>query len=149
MKGWSKAPTQIGVGMIGVGFLLIVLAWNGAASLDYTQGQIPYLISGGVGGLGLVVGGVGLLVIQGLRRDNLMLAAKVDELIDVMAGASLGGPTAVPTGSDMVVAGRTTYHTGECHLVEGRTDLQVMSPADAKSRGLAPCRICEPAAKAG
>jgi hypothetical protein len=54
-------------------------------------------------------------------------------------------PTAVPDHGT-VMAGRTTYHRADCRLVEGRSGTQAMSPEAAAARGLAPCRICNPAA---
>jgi hypothetical protein len=145
MKGWSKGTTYVAVAMMAGGFLLIVLGWNGAASIDFVQGQIPYVISGGLAGVSLVVGGVALAVIQDMRRSTLTVTEKLEELTHIVAqGGSTAGPTAVPTDGSMVVAGRTTYHQSHCHLIEGRSDLQVMSASDASGRGLAPCRICEP-----
>lgn len=149
MKGWSKSTTYIAVAMMAGGFLLIVLGWNGAAGLDYVQGQLPYLISGGMAGFGLIVGGLVLAVIQEMRRSTLAVTEKLEELTQItLKGAGAGGPTAVPSDGSMVVAGRTSYHRSDCHLIDGRSDLQVMSGSDANSRGLAPCRICEPQVKA-
>lgn len=146
MKNWSKGTTYISVGMMVAGFLLLVLGWNGAANLDYVQGQVPYVISGGLAGLGLIGGGLVMALIQESRRNTVMLAEKLEELTEIMAAgaAKSGGPTAVPSDGSMVVAGRTSFHRSNCHLIDGRTDLQVMGVEDAKSRGLAACRICEP-----
>lgn len=147
MMASEKSTTYLAVALIGGGFLLIVLAWNGAAGLDFVQGQIPYLISGGVSGLGLVLSGLALIVIQELRKSSATVEARLDELVEVVALSSLGnGPTAVPTDGEHVVAGRTSYHRATCHIVEDRNDLQAMSRETAQDRGLAPCRICEPQA---
>ena len=77
---WSDLGGKLGVGMIGAGFLLIFLGWNGAASVDRVPSQFPYLISGGVGGLSLVVVGVGVLVVQNQRADRAELQATLQEL---------------------------------------------------------------------
>jgi hypothetical protein len=149
MTGWSKSTTYIAVAMMAGGFLLIVLGWNGAANLDYVQGQLPYVISGGLAGVGLIGGGLALAIIQELRRGTLAVTEMLAELTEIVSqGASGGGPTAVPSDGNMVVAGRTSYHKSGCHLIDGRSDLQVMSAEDATARGLAPCRICEPQVKA-
>jgi uncharacterized membrane protein len=142
----SKYTMQLAVGLAAIGFLLIVLGWNGAASLDRVPGQMPYLISGGVAGLGLVFTGLVLALVQESRRNTSLMLAKLDEVgraIERSGGAS-GGPTAVPTDGSAVIAGRTTYHQPDCNVVEGRTDLQPMTAQAAMERGLAPCRICEP-----
>ncbi len=54
---------RLGLGFCLLGFIVIAIAWNGAAGVDYTQGQVPYLISGGLGGLCLVVVGAALVVV--------------------------------------------------------------------------------------
>ncbi len=148
MQGWSKGVIYSAVAMLGAGMLLIVLGWNGAASLDHVSGQIPYLISGGLGGVALAGAGLTLIVVHSLRRDLLSLGQKLDRVVDAveeLQGTAALGPTAVPDDEGVrVVAGRTTYHARSCHLVEGREDLQVMAPETARDRGLAPCRICNP-----
>lgn len=148
MQGWSKGVIYSAVSMLGVGVLLIVLGWNGAASWDRVASQVPYIISGGIGGIALAGAGLTLIVVHSLRRDLLQLGLKLDRIVDAVQelhGTAAVGPTAVPEDDGLrVVAGRTTYHAQTCHLVEGRDDLQVMSPEAARDRGLAPCRICNP-----
>lgn len=147
MNDWSKRTMQLAVGMIAIGFLLVVLSWNGAAGVDTPEQQFPYLLSGAVPGLGLILAGLTLALVQEIRKAVGTLTAKYDEMIVAMgeASPSASGPTAVPTDGSQVVAGATTYHLPSCRLVAERTDLQVMGPDAAASRGLAPCRICEPA----
>jgi hypothetical protein len=148
VRDLSKNTMQLAVGLAAIGFLLIVLAWNGAAELDFVQGQIPFLISGGLAGLGLIGVGLTLALVMELRRSNAQVVAKLDQVSELLAGASQAsaGPTAVPDDGTAVVAGATTYHRASCRLAEGRHDLQVMSPSAAADKGLAPCRICEPQA---
>ena len=82
---WSDLGGKLGVGLVGAGFLLVFLGWNGAASVDRVQAQFPYLISGGVGGLCLVVLGVGILIVQNQRADRAQLQATLDELRRALA----------------------------------------------------------------
>lgn len=77
---WSDLGGKLGVGLIGAGFLLVFLGWNGAASVDRLPSQFPYLISGGMAGLCLVVVGVGMLVVQNQRADRAELQATLQEL---------------------------------------------------------------------
>lgn len=147
MKRWSKATVQLAVVMVAGGFVLMALGWNGAASFDTPQQQFPYLLSGTVPGLGLVLAGLTLALVQELRRATGMVIGKLEELSDATTETS-STPTAVPTDGSTVVAGKTTYHLPTCALVAGRNDLQAMAPDEAVDRGLAACRICEPAAKA-
>src|SRR3989440_4859981 len=79
-RAWAKLGGQLGLACIGLGLLMIGLAWNGAASVDFVSGQIPYLLSGGFLGLGLVVTGVGILIVQNARRDRSLVEAQLREL---------------------------------------------------------------------
>lgn len=149
MNRWSKRTVQLSVVMVAGGFVLMALGWNGAANYDNVQQQFPYLLSGTIPGLGLVMAGLTLALVQELRRATTMLASRLENVTDATSdSASAVGPTGVPTDGSTVVAGKTTYHLATCSIVSGRTDLQAMAPDDAVERGLAACRICEPAAKA-
>lgn len=86
MKGWSKSTTYLATTMMAGGFLLIVLGWNGAASLDYVQGQIPFLISGGLAGTGLIVGGVALTIIQEVRRATGVVSGRLERIVELLEG---------------------------------------------------------------
>ena len=66
--------------MMFVGFVMIVFAWNGAANLDFIQGQFPYLLSGGVPGLALIITGAGLEYIQAIRQITAERAKQMAEL---------------------------------------------------------------------
>jgi hypothetical protein len=71
-------PIRLGlilvVAAIGCGFVAIGLAWYHAGNTDQTWIQNQELISGGVGGLALVLLGVGLLI-----RDRLVLLPEAGE----------------------------------------------------------------------
>ncbi|MFN2615241.1 MAG: hypothetical protein ABR552_10560 [Actinomycetota bacterium] len=153
LKNYGR-PTIIGLGFIVVGGILLGLGWNGAASKDYTQGQIPYLISGGLGGLALIGIGGALLLFESGRRARAHLEAKVDALIEAVregrssANGSASPSEAVPSSASangsLVVVGRSSFHREDCRLVEGKDELDYASLAEAQSRGLQPCRVCDP-----
>jgi hypothetical protein len=79
-NGWPKLGGLLGIAYCIVGFFLIFLGWNGAASHDREPAQIPYVISGGIAGLGLVVLGAALIVAHSLRTDRVELRASIDDL---------------------------------------------------------------------
>lgn len=147
MRRWiENSPIAVGVGLIVVGLVAIFLAWNGAAGKDFVEGQLPYLISGGLGGLVAVGGGFTTILVQTRRRDNAELVDRLDQMMELLRESSAfpaAGPTAVPSGS-MVIAGRSTYHEPDCRIVEGRDDYRPLSTEAASARGLTPCRICQP-----
>jgi hypothetical protein len=82
MQGPAKLATYIGVTSALLGFALIGLAWNGAAELDYIQGQLPYALSGGLGGLGLIVTGMAVLGVQAMRTITAQRAREMGRLQD-------------------------------------------------------------------
>lgn len=96
MRNLTKTPLYTAVALIGLGFVLIFLGWNGAAGKDYTPGQIPYVLSGGVAGLALVLCGLAVVIVQAVRREATLLAAKLDRLAQAL-GAPPEGPTDLET----------------------------------------------------
>lgn len=66
------------------GFVLITLAWNGAANQNVVQGQFPYLLSGGVAGLGLVMAGLAFTVIQLVKVEGDRRARQLEQLINTV-----------------------------------------------------------------
>jgi hypothetical protein len=125
----------------------VFLGWNGAASNDSVVEQFPYLLSGGVAGLTLVVIGVGMLVVQNQRADRVALQGSLDALREAIerAGGSATPHAALGGGEGLVIAGRGSFHRPTCHLVDGRDDATVLTTAEAGARGLQPCRLCSPA----
>jgi hypothetical protein len=148
---WNKLGGQLGVLFCLVGLIAIWVGWNGAASYNDLRQQFPWLISGGITGLALVIIGVGLFVVQSQRADRVQLEANLVELrriLERMTGASIGNgsePAGAPgVSSDVVVAGPNAYHRPSCHLVQGREGLKAMTPEAAAASGLPPCRTCSP-----
>src|SRR5262245_17290201 len=121
---WGKLGGLLGIAYCLAGLFLIFLGWNGAASYDREPAQIPYVVSGGIGGLALVVIGTGLLIVQSQRADRAALQASVEELraaverlggIDAEAGVS--SAVAASSVDAEVVAGPSAYHRPDCRLV--------------------------------
>jgi hypothetical protein len=162
-RRWAGMAGRIGMGLGLLGFVAIFFGWNGAAGLDRVPGQIPFLLSGGATGIGLIILGAALLVAESNRRDRAVLQRQLDELnaavarlaaaTSAVAGNGHSAAPAVATGgrrrresaaTQMVVAGRTSFHDPSCHLIEGRTDGIRMGRDDAEAEGLSPCRVCNP-----
>ncbi len=150
---WDKFGGLLGILYCVVGALLIFLGWNGAASYDRVSAQMPYVVSGGFGGLALVVLGSALIVTQSHRSDRASLQATLEDLrkalervaeaeavVAVAHGAEVG-TTSLP---DVVLAGPNAYHRPNCRLVVGQAGVTPMEVAAAQGRGLDACRICAP-----
>ncbi len=86
MKFDNKSTIYVAVGIVAVGFVVIFLGWNGAAERDFVEGQLPYLISGGIAGLGIVAIGIAVAVVEARRRDTAELVAKIDRLLEHLGG---------------------------------------------------------------
>src|SRR3954453_2406816 len=156
---WSAFGGKLALLIIALGLLAIGIGWHGAAGggsqvavkqadgttvhITDTRAQIPWLLSGGFLGIGLIVVGSALLVSQSNRADRSRLEAKMDELIDAVGTGN--GRTAAPRDvSGLVAAGSTAYHRPDCRLVEGREETEFLTPTEAGARGLTACRICAP-----
>ena len=135
---------KLGIAVCLLGFLVIYLGWNGAGSFNDIRQQFPYLISGGVAGIGLVIIGTALLVIESMRAERAELQATLLDLRDAIErmGGATSAPRAVTAGT--VVVGASSFHRPTCRLVEGRDDLDLVATDDAEERGLTACRICNP-----
>ena len=77
----------IGMSAMVFGFVCILLGWYGASHSPYLYEEVPYLISGGLLGVALVIGG-GVLVrcgwsmrqVEEDRRNALAIVRSVDRL---------------------------------------------------------------------
>jgi hypothetical protein len=147
----KKQGHQLGVLFCLAGFALLWVGWNGAASYDSAIRQFPFLISGGLGGLGLIIIGVGLWVVQSQRAErahlesNLAGLERVLETLVAVVGLTAGDRDAALVGENgLVLAGESAYHDPACPLVQDHPRLKTTTPGRATKSGLAPCRTCSP-----
>ena len=83
MRSWARSsPVSVGVLLVVLGFIAMFLAWNGAADKDFVQGQIPYLISGGLVGLALVGSGLTVINVQARRADQTELLNRLESILE-------------------------------------------------------------------
>jgi hypothetical protein len=86
-----KIMQILGMLAIAFGFVCILLGWYGASHSPYQYEEIPYVISGGLLGVALVIGG-GVLVlcawslrqVEESRRNALAIVRSVDRLERVL-----------------------------------------------------------------
>jgi hypothetical protein len=150
-----KVRSDRRVGPLGIllcvaGFVLIFVGWNGAAGVDRVPEQIPFLISGGIAGLALVVVGAALLVADRARADRVALQAALEELRGGLGGFAGAAPVSGAGvteggGAPTVLAASSSYHRDSCRLIEGQSGLRPMTVEAAQAAGLEACRICNPA----
>ncbi len=150
MNRWETFAAKLGLGLSIAGFVLIFLGWNGAASSDRITSQFPYLISGGIAGLALVVLGAALIIAEAGRDDRDQLRDEIKALRDALEGAEpesdakTNGKAPQPPGRGSFVGGETTYHLPSCRLLEGRGERPRVTLEEIATRGLVACRVCEP-----
>lgn len=147
----ARSMAVLGTVMVPVGIVVILLGWWGAAHTPFVFEQIPYLISGGLLGVGLLTAG-GLLYLgswysrlaEQQREEGEKLRAAilaVRQEIEYLP-ATLGGAAATATDTFVATKTGTMFHVPDCTVVAGRDDLRQVSA----SGGLTPCKICQPLA---
>lgn len=144
----------VGIALLPIGLTLILMGWLGASKTGWVFEQLPYLISGGMLGLGLLFAAGSLYLASWIsraaawnRHQTAMVLDALNELKKVqvsLAGASGntahgsngGGPArllATPRGS--------MFHLPECPIVADRDDLREVAQDEP---GMNPCGMCDP-----
>jgi hypothetical protein len=133
-----------------VGLLIVLLGWWGAAHTINLPEQVPYVISGGLFGLGLVfVGGfcyfaywMTRLVQEQQRQTAAMLEAlaALRPTEAAPSGASAVASASVATGGLVATAKGTMAHRPDCSIVAGKKGLKKVTARD----NLLPCKLCDP-----
>lgn len=80
----SMIPTYAGVLIVLVGFALIGIAWARVAGLVDVWKQMPYVVSAGLPGLGLVMTGLVVINISARRQDGAARARQMETLTEAL-----------------------------------------------------------------
>lgn len=141
-----------GAVLMPLGIIAILLGWYGTAHTKYQYNQLPYVVSGGLLGLGLVFLG-GFLYFGAMlarmaneQRDSTRrLADAMTTLAELVARGAVGaGPdgAGAERGDELVLAGAgATVHRRDCALIAHRHDLR---PLTGTETDLGACRVCRP-----
>ena len=139
--------------MLPAGVVTILLGWYGAAHTPFVFEQIPYLISGGLMGVGLLVAGGLLYVGSWMARLADVQRTESEKTRETLRGVrqeleylpGLVGGGGAPATQQAFVATRTgtMFHLPDCSVVSGRQDLRNVS---GEEPGLTPCKLCGPLA---
>ena len=147
--------TLAAVILLPLGLMVILLGWYGAAHTPYLFEQVPYLISGGLAGLGLMLAGGLLYFGSWIARSSATAQASNDELIallldirEELASRPEVESAAPPqrtrrrpaNGSLVATATGSMLHRPDCSVVAGKSGLKKVGP----DSGLRPCGICDP-----
>ena len=140
----EAAGTQtLGAVLCVAGFVILAFGWWKISKEPIVALQIPYLVSGGIGGaLLLGLGGV-LLLAHDLRLDNRRLEA-IEAAKEAPAAAAAPAPTMAQVNGSapyVQVAGGTRYHRPDCTAAAGKS----VTPLDDEAvASMVPCRLCAP-----
>lgn len=137
-----------GAGLGVLGLVVVLLGWYGAANTINLQEQVPYLISGGLFGLGLVfLGGFAYFaywvttLVQEQRRQTDLLLDALAALRPAEAAQVATAAAAAPAGTSLVATAKGTMaHRPDCTVVASKRGLRRVTPRD----NLEPCKLCTP-----
>ena len=76
----SRLPLVLGVVLVVCGWAAIFLGWYQAGRQDLVTGQLPYLISGGFGGFGLLLMGIIAILVDVVRQAETKLRNSAERL---------------------------------------------------------------------
>lgn len=76
--------TLLGIVLIAAGCVLLGVAWGLAAGQTQVSLQVPYVLSAGLPGVGLVVVGVGLAIVGARESDARARRRQHDELLTLL-----------------------------------------------------------------
>ena len=80
----SPALTWIGLGIAALGFVVIAFSWGKVAALLDVSLQLPYVVSGGLTGLALVMVGMTAINVAARRQDAAARAQELESLQSVL-----------------------------------------------------------------
>jgi hypothetical protein len=80
----SVVPTYVGVTVTLIGFALIGYAWVKVAALVDVWRQMPYVVSAGLPGLGLVMTGLVIVNVSARRQDGAARARQMATLAEAL-----------------------------------------------------------------
>lgn len=134
-----------------LGLIVVLLGWYGASHTPFVFEQIPYMISGGLLGVGLVVAGGFLYFGYWLTRlvgESRARAERTNEVLErieemLSAGAVVPAaqkPARAGTNGALVATPRgNLLHKPDCPIVAGRDKLKRVRPGAA---GFSFCKVC-------
>lgn len=103
MRPVGSTLTYVGLAIVVAGFVLILFSWGKVAGQTSVPFQLPYLVSGGLTGLGLIMAGLTLVNIQAKRQDAAARErqmAHLREVLDQIQAVLAADPAEQPPAAD-------------------------------------------------
>ena len=131
----ERVEVPAGLLLLGGGFLAVGAGWLEASGTADVRIQMQDLISGGIGGLAMVVVALALLLGAVVSRAG----RRLEQLLLPLAPLA---QDVKPTESADLVATHASYHRASCDLVADRPGLLPLQPEDVDD--LSACGVCRP-----
>ena len=126
----SNARVLAAAALLVAGIVIVLLGWYGAANTNILTEQVPYLISGGLLGMALIIVSAVVGSSASLERENRELRRDLTRLLSASGGRSRGGNRAAAPRGASDDGGSTRSPAGAAST----------SPAVRSSRGSKPRR---------
>lgn len=126
------------------GAIALFLGWYGVSGTAIPAKQVPYLVSGGLTGVALIVVAAAAFATDDVRRQLQGLEA-VERRVAELYALLTEEPAAVEPAGQVALPSGTTFHRVDCRLVRDRPDAVPVPALVVVERGLQPCRLCDPA----
>jgi hypothetical protein len=135
----SRGRVLLGWVLLLAGAAALFLGWYGVSGTAVTAKQVPYVVSGGLVGVALVVLAASVFATDDVRR-RLQRVDELESRVAELCALLLETPTDEAPAVVLAVPGGSTYHRPECRLVVGKESAEpVIEPGR-----LRPCRLCDP-----
>jgi hypothetical protein len=145
----SNARVLAAATLLVAGIVIVLLGWYGAANTNILTEQVPYLISGGLLGMALIIVSAVVGSSASLERDNRELRRDLTRLLSSSGGRfTRGNIASAPhaesdNGRVYTVPGGRSFHVAGCPIVEGKQGSE-MSLQEAMDAGHSACKLCGP-----
>lgn len=152
---WASVRPVVGWALAGLGALALFLGWYGVSGQALTAKQLPYLVSGGLTGIALIVLAGVFLATEDVRRQLSRLDRVEQQMAQLYALfvedlANPAASAAAPAGTDtellFALPNGTSYHRSGCALINDKPAAAGVGVTDIRRRALRPCRVCTPPA---
>lgn len=108
MRPVRPTLTYVGIAVVAVGFATIMYTWGKVAALTVVPLQMPYLVSGGLVGIGLVLTGLTLVNINAKRQDASARERQLGQVREVLTEIKALLADEPPPGAEEPAAADTT-----------------------------------------
>lgn len=150
---WQAVRPVLGWVLVGLGALALLLGYLGVSREVLVAKQLPFLVSGGLLGIALIVMGAMFLGTEDIRRDSGRLD-RLETMIMELHVALLARPDAPDTAATttssnghpgyVALPGGVSFHREGCPMLAGKDSAVPLALESATAKGLVPCPLCEP-----